>query len=108
MTDPTGSPRRAAGKAQLQLVVAFGFLMLVPLAGTPADAERTAEEEQLIERLKQEIMQELPESDFLQKEIAAGIRNYVKKQQETRNAARTNKARKSASAAKNSSRPRFW
>ena len=43
---------------------------------------RGIDEEALLERLKGAVMKELRESDFLQKEVDAGIVRYIKKQQQ--------------------------
>ena len=43
-----------------------------------------ADEEKLIQRIKGEVLKELRESNFLQKEIDAGIKRYVKREQEAK------------------------
>ncbi len=57
-------------------------------------------EQQLIEKIKQAIMKELRESDFLKQQIDIGIQNYVKKQQEAQAAARAEEERAAAEKAK--------
>jgi protein-disulfide isomerase len=54
-----------------------------------------------VERIKQEIMRELRESDFLQKEIEIGIQNYVQKQRQQQADAQAAQERRLAERAKN-------
>ena len=58
------------------------------------------DEQQLIEKVKQAIMKELREGDFLRQQIDIGIQNYVKKQQEAQAAARAEEERAAAEKAK--------
>jgi len=58
------------------------------------------DEQQLIEKIKQAIMKELRESDFLKQQIDIGIQNYVKKQQEAQAAARAEEERAATEKAK--------
>jgi protein-disulfide isomerase len=67
-----------------------------PSAPKPA----TSDEQQLIEKVKQAIMKELREGDFLKQQIDIGIQNYVKKQQEAQVAARAEEERAAAEKAK--------
>ena len=63
-----------------------------------ADTKLSAEE---LEQIKQAVMQELRESDFLQQEIEAGILDYVQKQREQQAAATAEQEKKLAERAKN-------
>jgi len=54
-----------------------------------------------MERIKQEVMQELRESDFLQREIEAGILAYIEKQRQQQAAAQAAQERQLAERAKN-------
>jgi protein-disulfide isomerase len=54
-----------------------------------------------VERIKQEVMRELRESDFLQKEIELGIQAYVQKQRQQQAAAQAMQERQLAERAKN-------
>ncbi len=59
-----------------------------------------SDEQQLIEKVKQAVMKELREGDFLKQQIDIGIQNYVKKQQEAQAAARAQEERAAAEKAK--------
>jgi protein-disulfide isomerase len=60
-----------------------------------------AEEQRLIQKLKEEIMKELREGDFLSEQIEIGIQKYIKKQQEAQAAMRAREERVAAEKAKN-------
>jgi protein-disulfide isomerase len=60
----------------------------------------TSDEQQLIEKVKQAVMKELREGDFLKQQIDIGIQNYVKKQQQAQAAARAEEERAAAEKAK--------
>jgi protein-disulfide isomerase len=57
--------------------------------------------EELTQRIKQEIMKELREGDFLRKEIDIGIQRYIEKQRKAQRDAQTKKARIANEKAKN-------
>lgn len=59
------------------------------------------EEQRLIQKLKEEIMKELREGDFLGRQIEIGIQKYIKKQQDAQAAARAEEQRVAAEKAKN-------
>ena len=63
----------------------------------------TADEQRLIQKIKEEIMKELREGDFLGQQIEIGIQKYIKKQQDAQAAAR---AREEAVAAENAKKVR--
>lgn len=61
----------------------------------------TTDEQKLIQKIKDEIMKELREGDFLSRQIEIGIQRYIKKQQEAQAAARVQEERIAAEKAKN-------
>ena len=66
-----------------------------------AEGLNANDEERIVQRLKQEVMQELQKGDFLKKEIAAGIQDYINKQREAEQNAQLERERKAAEKAKN-------
>lgn len=94
------------GKLTGALVFAFVYLVEA-LVFSGVQAEQNAGEknainvEELTQRIKQEIMQELRESDFLRKEIENGIQWYVEKQRQAQRSARATQARIASEKAKN-------
>jgi protein-disulfide isomerase len=83
--------------------IAFYALLTLLLGSTSlqlaADEGKVSPAE--VERIKQEVMRELRESDFLQKEIEMGIQAYVKKQREQQAAAQAAQQQQLAGRAKN-------
>lgn len=61
----------------------------------------TTDEQRLIQKVKEEIMKELREGDFLGQQIEIGIQKYIKKQQDAQAAARAHEERMAAEKAKN-------
>jgi protein-disulfide isomerase len=61
----------------------------------------TTDEQRLIQKLKEEIIKELREGDFLGQQIEIGIQKYIKKQQDAQAAARAEEQRVAAEKAKN-------
>jgi protein-disulfide isomerase len=57
--------------------------------------------EELTEKIKQEVMKELREGDFLRKEIDIGIQRYIEKQRKAQRDARAKQARVAKEKAKN-------
>ena len=82
---------------RLSGLVAVLFIAPLPLSTTSAqqaaDQRSITDLQQLIQRIKQELMQELLEGEFLQQQIELGIQDYIEKQQQAQVAARTDKAR---------------
>ncbi len=82
-----------------------GFIIVVPLfvASTlllstvgslkAAEEELTPAEQQLIEKIKQEVMKELREGKFLRQQIEQGIQDYFEKQQQAEDTARAEEER---------------
>lgn len=58
-------------------------------------------EQQIIQKAKEEVMKELRESDFLKQQIQLGIQEYVQKQKEAQAAAQVEQARLASEKAKN-------
>jgi protein-disulfide isomerase len=98
----------ATNRAKLTRALLFVLVYLVgSLVFSGARAEQHAVEgdtiniEELTQRIKQEIMKELREGDFLRKEIDIGIQRYVEKQREAQREARAKQARIANEKAKN-------
>ncbi len=90
----------ATNRAKLTRALLFVLVYLVgSLVFSGVRAEQHANEvdtiniEELTQRIKQEIMKELREGDFLRKEIDIGIQRYVEKQREAQREARAKQAR---------------
>lgn len=66
----------------------------------PAKTANT-DEQRLIQKIKEEIMKELRQGDFLGQQIEIGIQKYIKKQQDAQAAARAQQERVAAEKAKN-------
>jgi protein-disulfide isomerase len=67
----------------------------------PAPTMGTADEQRLIQKIKEAIMKELREGDFLGQQIEIGIQKYIKKQQDAQAAARAQQEHVAAEKAKN-------
>ena len=98
----------ATNRAKLTRALVFALVYLVgSLVFSGVRAEQHANEgdtiniEELTQRIKQEIMKELREGDFLRKEIDIGIQRYVEKQREAQRDARAKQARIAKEKAKN-------
>jgi len=85
-------------------VIVFSAALMIPPAraqeGAPPKAGST-EEQRLIQKVKEEIMKELREGDFLGEQIEIGIQKYIKKQQDAQAAMRAHEERVAAEKAKN-------
>ena len=79
-------------------VVAF-MALFVPIANAQQGAA-TPDEQKLVEKIKEAVMKELRESDFLSQQIELGIQNYIKKQQQAQVAARAQEERQANEKAK--------
>ncbi len=97
-----------SSKKRLTRVLLFALTFLVgSVVFSGVRAEQDADKgdainvEELIQKIKREIMKELREGDFLRKEIDIGIQRYVDKQREAQRAERTKQARISDEKAKN-------
>ena len=84
------------------LAFSLPYLDVTARAQQPSAPTRgTADEERLIQKVKDAIMKELREGDFLGQQIEIGIQKYIKKQQEAQAAARAQQERVAAEKAKN-------
>ncbi len=96
-----------------QLTLAFGCLilslavLLSPYLYTaiaqegPAEKTRGDDEQRLIQEIKQEVMKELKEGEFLRQQIELGIEGYIKKQKDAQVEARAEKERLANEKVKN-------
>ena len=98
----------ATNRAKLTRALVFVLVFLVGfLVFSGVWAEQHANEgdtiniEELTLRIKQEIMQELREGDFLRKEIDIGIQRYIEKQRKAQRDAQAKQARIANEKAKN-------
>ncbi|MDA9982133.1 DsbA family protein [Gammaproteobacteria bacterium] len=87
------------------LLVAVSFSMLTHWGPTyAAEGEQTAatlDEEQLVERVTQAIMEELRNGELLQQQIEIGIQNFILKQQQSRENAEKSKRGRADKLAEN-------
>ncbi len=95
-------------RAKITSALVFALVYLVgSLVFSDVRAEKHANEgdtiniEELTQKIKQEVMKELREGDFLRKEIDIGIQRYIEKQQKTQKDARAKQARMANEKAKN-------
>ena len=83
--------------------MAGGVVAFMALFVSIADAQQGAavpDEQKLVEKIKEAVMKELRESDFLSQQIELGIQNYIKKQQQAQVAARAEEERQANEKAK--------
>ena len=98
----------ATPRAKIASALVFALVYLIgSLAFSDVRAEQQVKEgdklniEELTEKIKQEVMKELREGDFLQKEIDIGIQRYIEKQRKAQRDARAKQARVASEKAKN-------
>lgn len=97
----SGVTRRGGFIFVASLVVAE-LLFLSPAGAQQGAAQKTiTDEQQLIQKIKQEVMQELREGEFLRQQIERGIQDYIKKQQQAKVAASARKERLANEKVKN-------
>lgn len=68
-------------------LLGLSMLMLIAAGGASADEAGSAaalDEERMVQRLKEEIMKEFRDGDFLKEQIQIGIGEYIREQQELR------------------------
>jgi protein-disulfide isomerase len=98
------------GTRRLDLWIVF-FLALLVFSDTiffstahaqqdPAGKISSSDEQRLIQKVKEEIMKDLRDGNFLQQQIDIGIQNYIKKQGEAQVAARAEEERQAIEKAK--------
>jgi protein-disulfide isomerase len=83
--------------------LAVGVVACMALFVSIANAQQGAassDEQKLVEKIKEAVMKELRESDFLSQQIELGIQNYIKKQQQAQAAARAEEERQANEKAK--------
>lgn len=85
----------------IKLCTLLAFLVVPFSAIHAADKSQTTDEAQQVSRVKEAVMQELRESDFLQQQIQIGIQAYIVKQQADQAAAAAEQARLLNERAKN-------
>jgi protein-disulfide isomerase len=104
-----GAPMRlGTSRAKLTHALVFALVYLIgSLVFSDVRAEQQVKEgdnlniEELTEKIKQEVMKELREGDFLQKEIDIGIQRHIEKQRKAQRDARAKLARAANEKAKN-------
>jgi len=69
------------------LLLAFVSFVLLATSGRALavehqQADMTIDEERIVQRLREELMQEFRNGDFLQQQIEIGIRNFIRNQQQ--------------------------
>ncbi len=99
------------GKTLRLLILSMFFMTLIGLfnskvvsiAGAQQDSARkdsAADEQRLIQKVKEEVIKELRQGDFLSQQIELGIQSYIKKQEEAQTAARAEEERQTSEKAK--------
>jgi protein-disulfide isomerase len=85
----------------LFVFLASNFDSLARAQQQAAPKTEPTDEQRLIQKIKEEIMKELREGDFLSQQIEIGIQKYIKKQQDAQAAARAHEEYVAAEKAKN-------
>ena len=83
------------------LFFALAFFVPDVFAQQAVNQEPATDEKQLIQRIKEEVMKELREGEFLREQIQIGIQDHIKKQREAQLAAQAEKAHLANGRAKN-------
>ena len=89
--------------AHTRLAIVLMLFGAIAFTGVQADppSPQDVDEDKLVRRITEAVMQELRDSDFLNKQVERGIRRYVERQREVQVAARAQQQRQKAGAAKN-------
>jgi protein-disulfide isomerase len=88
-------------KSSRYLAVSVGaFMALFVSIANAQQGAAVPDEQKLVEKIKEAVMKELRESDFLSQQIELGIQNYIKKQQQAQVAARAEEERQANEKAK--------
>ncbi len=88
-------------KSSRYLAVSVGaFMALFVSIANAQQGAAVPDEQKLVEKIKEAVMKELRESDFLSQQIELGIQNYIKKQQQAQVAARAAEERQANEKAK--------
>ena len=85
-------------------IILFVILIVSLLFHAPSLAQQTqgvsADEQRLIEKVREAVMKELREGSFLQEQVELGIQNFINKQQQAQVAARSEQERQAGEKAK--------
>ena len=100
-----GSGRSGLGHLLFPLFIIFFYLggtvsLLEVRAEEEAIGQATIDEERLIEKIKEEVMQDLKEGEWLSQQIELGIERYIQKQKTAKKAARAEQERRANEKAK--------
>jgi protein-disulfide isomerase len=88
-------------KSSRYFAVSVGaFMALFVSIANAQQGAAVPDEQKLVEKIKEAVMKELRESDFLSQQIELGIQNYIKKQQQAQVAARAEEERQANEKAK--------
>jgi protein-disulfide isomerase len=88
-------------KSSRYLAVSVGaFMALFVSIANAQQGAAVPDEQKLVEKIKEAVMKELRESDFLSQQIELGIQNYIKKQQQAQVVARAEEERQANEKAK--------
>jgi protein-disulfide isomerase len=88
-------------KSSRYFAVSVGaFMALFVSIANAQQGAAVPDEQKLVEKIKEAVMKELRESDFLSQQIELGIQNYIKKQQQAQVAARAAEERQANEKAK--------
>jgi protein-disulfide isomerase len=88
-------------KSSTYFAVSVGaFMALFVSIANAQQGAAVPDEQKLVEKIKEAVMKELRESDFLSQQIELGIQNYIKKQQQAQVAARAAEERQANEKAK--------
>jgi protein-disulfide isomerase len=88
-------------KSSTYFAVSVGaFMALFVSIANAQQGAAVPDEQKLVEKIKEAVMKELRESDFLSQQIELGIQNYIKKQQQAQVAARAEEERQANEKAK--------
>ena len=99
-----GKKLRRSSRGLIFLGATLVFSNFVSVANAQQDSPSksdAADEQRLIQKIKEEIMKELREGPLLPQQIELGIQNYIRKQQQTQVAARAEEERQANEKAKN-------
>src|ERR1700741_4096335 len=88
-------------KSSIYLAVSVvAFMALFVSIANAQQGSATPDEQKPVEKIKEGVMKEVRESDFLSQQIEVGIQNYIKKQQQAQMAARVEEERQPNEKAK--------
>jgi protein-disulfide isomerase len=88
-------------KSSIYLAVSgVAFMALFVSIANAQQGAAVPDEQKLVEKIKEAVMKELRESDFLSQQIELGIQNYIKKQQQAQVVARAEEERQANEKAK--------